>query len=830
MSQGNIRMSFHLSNLFPIRARSRFDLLFLILLAAMPFAVPGAVIFSHGLLGADLPDYHIHHQRFMYDEFHAGHIPFWNPYIYAGDPEFGNPERAPMYPPVFGGLMLLGPETMLKVKYLLHLGLLGVGMFLLLRQLSLSSWLAFSGALIIQHSGYPITGLCLPNVGDSATWIPLMFFLNLWFMRRPSLKRGLAFALAGGVMLLLFFPQITLTTILLLAIFGFFSHMHISPRSLIPSRTATLLDRFALPLLELALIILLLRYPPGAARFPNPGWRFAFNGLGKTGAAILCLIPAITILWLFLRRMRIHFAWRHFARYSFGFAAVWLMAAAIAAPQLAVTGEMIMHSNQKALDYRSAEAFFTGAQAYGSIQSFVEVTALGKFKETVNNMAIGPAIYLLLIAGIVAGFHRRHGLFLLLIIGAGLTGAIYFAAPGLFEAFVRLPFFGKFSGLSRYLSFLNFFMITAAMLSAHYWLRRTPAKYRKPAALLVALLLLLNLGVLARHEARFWKYLTASAPTTYPDTVCEMATAHFQPRNLLDRLLVDARGKPDYVSLLLLNFGLRIAGPSSCDPMRLRSYDLWLEAHNRFLGVAHPDYRAALLEPTPSPWLRALRMKYYLYPPGNSPPAPSPLVKEPLRKVDEKEGWTLWQDDDIPPLAWPESDIRRSQPKPVAPALWTAEGGMTCNRLDLRIANPGPPTWLVIPIAYYPGWVATVNGIRATISPAHGFLQAVWIGAGSSEVSLEYRPKSFIFGWLVFLWATWAWIVLGRAHRGGRPVKIPTSAVCVGLLPVAIVACYLFASVPDFLWMRMAEFAGMAVLAALVPVRMKRLARQTEGI
>ncbi|MHB8420741.1 MAG: YfhO family protein [Myxococcales bacterium] len=57
--------------------------------------------------------------------------------------------------------------------------------------------------------------------------------------------------------------------------------------------------------------------------------------------------------------------------------------------------------------------------------------------------------------------------------------------------------------------------------------------------------------------------------------------------------------------------------------------------------------------------------------------------------------------------------------------------------------------WLVLADQYYPGWVATVDGVLAPIRRSYGAVRAVRLGAGRHRVVFEYRPASFRAGALV---------------------------------------------------------------------------------
>jgi hypothetical protein len=176
-----------------------------------PFLYPGSVIFSEqGLLGTDAPQFHLPHQAFLYNHLRQGVIPFWNPYLYGGGPEFGNPEMAPMYPFHLVPLLVWGPETFLKIKILFHLGWLGAGAFLLLRFWSVGAWLALAGALRFSSVASPSPRSACQrrrcrDLESPDSVVPEAF------RKKMNLDRGLWFVLVAGLCLLLFFPQITLT-------------------------------------------------------------------------------------------------------------------------------------------------------------------------------------------------------------------------------------------------------------------------------------------------------------------------------------------------------------------------------------------------------------------------------------------------------------------------------------------------------------------------------------------------------------------------------------------------------------------------------------------
>ncbi len=71
------------------------------------------------------------------------------------------------------------------------------------------------------------------------------------------------------------------------------------------------------------------------------------------------------------------------------------------------------------------------------------------------------------------------------------------------------------------------------------------------------------------------------------------------------------------------------------------------------------------------------------------------------------------------------------------------EGGGS--RLSLR-ASGEDDTILVINMNYLPGWSATIDGKKADLFSAYGFLYALYLPAGGHVVELSYRPPGLIAG------------------------------------------------------------------------------------
>jgi hypothetical protein len=85
--------------------------------------------------------------------------------------------------------------------------------------------------------------------------------------------------------------------------------------------------------------------------------------------------------------------------------------------------------------------------------------------------------------------------------------------------------------------------------------------------------------------------------------------------------------------------------------------------------------------------------------------------------------------------------------------------------LDLQIQQAG---FVVLTDAYYPGWVARVNGQESPIVRADCFFRAVRVACGASRVELGYQPASFRIGASVSALAVIGLTALIRRPRAAR--------------------------------------------------------------
>ena len=66
---------------------------------------------------------------------------------------------------------------------------------------------------------------------------------------------------------------------------------------------------------------------------------------------------------------------------------------------------------------------------------------------------------------------------------------------------------------------------------------------------------------------------------------------------------------------------------------------------------------------------------------------------------------------------------------------------------------------LVLADAYYPGWVAELDGEQVEIVPANGMFRGVFVPAGSHQLQFNYQPLRFQLGRLISLFAFVIWLL-----------------------------------------------------------------------
>lgn len=151
---------------------------------------------DHMIAGNDLTNMFRHWLRFATRSIRHGQFPLWNPYLFSGHPFVANPQPALFYPPTW--LALLMPVTRaLGMIILLHVWLVGAGMYAWLRSEGASAMGALFGAVVFAFSGYFFVRVYAGHLGVITTgaWLPTL----LWVYRHAVLRRSWKLAVVGGL-------------------------------------------------------------------------------------------------------------------------------------------------------------------------------------------------------------------------------------------------------------------------------------------------------------------------------------------------------------------------------------------------------------------------------------------------------------------------------------------------------------------------------------------------------------------------------------------------------------------------------------------------------
>ncbi|MBA3532070.1 MAG: YfhO family protein [Ardenticatenales bacterium] len=146
-------------------------------------------------------------RRFVAGTLSEGRLPFWNPYIFGGQPGLADPQAAALYPPALLNALLWGasfPLAALQAEAVAHIALALVGTYLFARlALSLERLPALVAAVAFGFGGY-MTGFPLEQITilESAAWLPC--FLLALHGASPRLGAPLGQRVCGAALAALF--------------------------------------------------------------------------------------------------------------------------------------------------------------------------------------------------------------------------------------------------------------------------------------------------------------------------------------------------------------------------------------------------------------------------------------------------------------------------------------------------------------------------------------------------------------------------------------------------------------------------------------------------
>jgi len=146
----------------------------------------------------DVANYHLPVSRIVAEEWRAGRVPHWNPWLAAGTPLAANPNNYALYP---GRLLdvALGPDVAMQVHLLGHWLAAGIAAGVLVALLGASAPAVAAATLTWLVAGPVLSLLSFANLVPFLLWIPLTAIGLLLLARRPGPGPAAAVAVALAV-------------------------------------------------------------------------------------------------------------------------------------------------------------------------------------------------------------------------------------------------------------------------------------------------------------------------------------------------------------------------------------------------------------------------------------------------------------------------------------------------------------------------------------------------------------------------------------------------------------------------------------------------------
>ena len=199
-------------------------------------------------------------QQYLSDELHAGQLPFWTPYIWAGFPFLADPQLGAWYP-LNWPFLLIGPTVhVFQAENLLHALLACLGAYLLAKKLFGNDAAALFAGLCYGLSGFFAGHNSHTPMFQAAAWLPWLLLLFARGLESGAWRHGALASLVAGTIVLAGHFQTALYCFSALALFAFAQILARPPKwrlglvlaLLIPIAGACLSAVATLPGLELA--------------------------------------------------------------------------------------------------------------------------------------------------------------------------------------------------------------------------------------------------------------------------------------------------------------------------------------------------------------------------------------------------------------------------------------------------------------------------------------------------------------------------------------------------------------------------------------------------
>jgi hypothetical protein len=176
--------------------------------------------------------YYMPVRMYLSDALHSGGLPFWNPYLLNGIPQYADMQGAVWNPIAFTLCYFFKyNHSLFLIEYLIYIFVAAIGVYKLLSLVTNHFQLILLGVIVYIGSGF-VSGIAnFINWTASLAFIPWIFFLFFSLLQKPSLKKAIVLGIAGWLMLVCAYPAfIIYTAYILLVIILFFAVQHIQQK------------------------------------------------------------------------------------------------------------------------------------------------------------------------------------------------------------------------------------------------------------------------------------------------------------------------------------------------------------------------------------------------------------------------------------------------------------------------------------------------------------------------------------------------------------------------------------------------------------------------
>ncbi|MAF27527.1 MAG: YfhO family protein [Gemmatimonadota bacterium] len=198
-----------------------------------------AVLFGPDLLDERVPafrdvaNYHLPVGKVVADQWRAGRVPCWNPFVACGTPLLSNPNHYALYPGRVADLVL-GAEAAMTLHLLGHWVAGGVAFAALLAVLGCGVIGAAGGAAAYLLAGPSLSLLSFANLVPFLLWTPLTALAWVAMLRRPGPGPAAGLALTVAVQACFAEPVLLASEVLVLLAIPFAVERRAPVRSVIP--------------------------------------------------------------------------------------------------------------------------------------------------------------------------------------------------------------------------------------------------------------------------------------------------------------------------------------------------------------------------------------------------------------------------------------------------------------------------------------------------------------------------------------------------------------------------------------------------------------------